>query len=147
IDVALTKPVKQSHLFDCLVTLIGKAHTNNLWATKPDAAPLPPLSAAAKEQLAGARSLLAEDNAVNQKVALGLLKKLGCSADAVSTGVEVLEALQRIPYALIFMDCQMPELDGFEATRLIRKRELAVGHSRSWKLPVHIIALTASAMQ
>ena len=93
------------------------------------------------------RILLAEDNAVNQKVALGLLKKLGCSADAVGNGLEVLEALQRIPYALILMDCQMPEMDGFEATRLIRKRELATGPACSWKSPMHIIALTASAMQ
>jgi two-component system sensor histidine kinase/response regulator len=55
--------------------------------------------------------------------------------------------LQRIPYSLIFMDCHMPEMDGFEATRLIRKRELDSGPACPWKSPIHIIALTASAMQ
>ena len=84
---------------------------------------------------------------MNQKVALALLKKLGCSADAVASGSEVLEALQRIPYMLIFMDCQMPEMDGLEATRLIRKRELTTGQACPWPSPVHIIALTANAMQ
>jgi len=147
IDASLNKPVKQSRLFDCLVNVIGKSEAANLWAPRPGAAPLPPLSDGLCAKLGGVRILLAEDNAVNQKVALGLLKKLGCSADAVGNGLEVLEALQRIPYALILMDCQMPEMDGFEATRLIRKRELATGPACSWKSPMHIIALTASAMQ
>jgi CheY-like chemotaxis protein len=97
--------------------------------------------------LEGARILLAEDNAVNQRVALALLRKLGCTADAVGDGIEVIEALQRIPYALILMDCHMPEMDGIEATRLIRKRERESGKACPWKPPVHIIALTASAMQ
>jgi len=93
------------------------------------------------------RVLLAEDNAVNQKISLALFKRLGCSADAVSNGIEVIEALQRIPYSLIFMDCQMPEMDGFEATRLIRKREMESGQACPWKSPIHIVALTAGAMQ
>jgi CheY-like chemotaxis protein len=97
--------------------------------------------------LQDARILLAEDNVVNQKISLALLRKLGCSADAVSNGIEVIEALQRIPYSLIFMDCQMPEMDGFEATRLIRKREIESGEACPWKVPVHIVALTAGAMQ
>jgi CheY-like chemotaxis protein len=148
VDAALSKPVKQSRLFDCLVTVIDQAQATPLSTPQPGAAgPGPLLSAGVRAKLAGARILLAEDNAVNQKVALALLKKLGCTADAVADGIEVLEALQRIPYTLIFMDCQMPEMDGLEATRLIRKRELDSGQACPWKPPVHIIALTASAMQ
>jgi signal transduction histidine kinase/AmiR/NasT family two-component response regulator len=148
IDATLGKPVKQSRLFDCLVTVIDQAEVPPLGMPKTGAAtPRPLLSTGAWAKLAGAHILLAEDNAVNQKVALALLKKLGCSADAVADGIEVLEALQRIPYAMIFMDCQMPEMDGLEATRLIRKRELDTGQPCPWKLPVYIIALTASAMQ
>ena len=147
IDASLSKPVKQSRLFDCLVTVIGKAEAANICASKPGAAPLPPLSTSVGAKLEGTRVLLAEDNAVNQKVALAWLQKLGCSADAVGNGIEVLEALQRIPYTLIFMDCQMPEMDGFETTRLIRKRELDTGQACPWKSPVYIIALTASVMQ
>ena len=147
IDAVLSKPVKQSRLFDCLVAVIGKSEATTLWAPKPDGAPVPQLSAGVLARLAGTRILLAEDNAVNQKVGLALLKKLGCTADAVGNGIEALEALQRIPYTLVFMDCQMPEMDGFEATRLIRKRELDTGQACPWKSPVHIIALTASAMQ
>jgi CheY-like chemotaxis protein len=147
IEASLGKPVKQSRLFDCLVTVIGHSEATNLWAPKLGAAPLPPLSAGLQARLGGTRILLAEDNAVNQKVALGLLKKIGCTADAVGDGIEVIEALRRIPYALIFMDCQMPEMDGFEATRLIRRREVDPGQACPWKSPVHIIALTASAMQ
>jgi two-component system sensor histidine kinase/response regulator len=147
IDAALSKPVKQSRLFDCLVTVLGKTETASLWTSKAGSAPTPPLSASVQEKLQNTRILLAEDNAVNQKVALAWLKKLGFTADAVGNGIEVLEALQRVPYSLIFMDCQMPEMDGFEATRLIRKRELDSGQACPWKAPVHIIALTASAMQ
>jgi signal transduction histidine kinase/DNA-binding response OmpR family regulator len=147
IDASLTKPVKQSSLFDCLVGVIGKTDATQLWALKAGTPPLPPLSTVIRAKLDGARVLVAEDNAVNQKVALAMLRKLGCSADAVGDGVEVLEALQRIPYSLIFMDCHMPEMDGYETTRLIRKRELDTGQACPWKSPVHIVALTASAMQ
>lgn len=84
------------------------------------------------------RILVAEDNPINQRVTLGQLTRLGFDADLANNGVEALDALSRIPYDLVFMDCQMPEMDGYEATREIRRRE----GSRH----TIIIALTAGAM-
>ncbi|HSZ79362.1 MAG TPA: response regulator, partial [Chthoniobacterales bacterium] len=94
-----------------------------------------------------AHILLAEDNFINQKIVLAQLSRLHCRADAVANGREVLEALQRISYNLIFMDCQMPEMDGYDASQAIRQREKRLSPPCPWKSPVHIIALTAHAMQ
>ena len=102
-----------------------------------------PVAAAQKRTFAAAaRILLAEDNLVNQEIASAMLTHMGCLVDVVSDGVQALEALTREHYDLVFMDCQMPELDGYEATKAIRAGESgAAGPSR---LP--IIALTAHAM-
>jgi len=81
--------------------------------------------------------LVAEDNIVNQKVASRLLEKLGCHVGVVANGREAVEMTSKFPYALILMDCQMPEMDGFEATQAIRQMETYTP----------IIALTANAMQ
>jgi CheY-like chemotaxis protein len=91
------------------------------------------------------RILLAEDNPVNQEVAVGMLESLGCQADVVATGLQAVEALERGSYDVVLMDCQMPEMGGLEATRVIREREALPSSSHP---PVHtpIIALTAHAM-
>jgi signal transduction histidine kinase/ActR/RegA family two-component response regulator len=90
---------------------------------------------------ARARVLLVEDNPVNQLVAQSMLNEIGCDCDLASNGVEALEAAQKARYDLVLMDCMMPEMDGYEATRRIRDRERANGKER-----VPIVALTASVL-
>jgi len=110
----------------------------------PEAAP----SRAEWVATASARVLLAEDNPVNQQVAVAMLEKLGHRVELVSDGRQALEALERSTFDLVLMDCQMPELDGFETTSQLRKNESSGGGSGQSAPPrVPVIALTASAMQ
>ena len=139
ISQCLIKPVKQSRLLDALVTA---THT-----PIPASTHSPGRSPASDTEIRRAREplriLLAEDNAVNQKLALRQLQKLGYSAHAVGNGVEVLQEVERLSYEVILMDCQMPEMDGYEVTGRIREFEKArVGRGA----PVYIIAITAHAL-
>src|SRR5581483_3301071 len=88
-----------------------------------------------------ARILVAEDDITNQRLAVALLKKLGCRTDTVANGIEAVVALQSIPYDLVLMDCHMPEMDGFQATARIRD-----GQSGVLNPDIPVIALTAFAM-
>ena len=147
IGAYLLKPLRQSRLFDCLTTVLHDALPR-----QPQVVEGTPLSLSPLEPSSAHRPLilLAEDNAVNQKLVLRLLERIGYRADVAANGLEVLEARSRIAYIAILMDCQMPEMDGYEATCEIRRREAhpatvlpanAVGH----RTP--IIAMTANAMQ
>ncbi len=133
----LTKPIKSSQLHDCLA-LVLSSH-----CLKPGKQPRPILTrhSVAEHKKRRVRLLLAEDNIVNQKVVLRILEKAAYRADAVANGREVLAALEKIPYDLILMDVQMPDMDGFEATQEIRRREKGRGR----RIP--IIAMTAHAMK
>jgi CheY-like chemotaxis protein len=139
----LTKPVRQEHLWGCLTTLMGRRAAS---ASTP-----PPLVMrhTVKETNGQKRPLIlvADDNSVNQKLAVRLLDKLGYRADIVANGLEAVAATEQIPYVAVLMDCQMPEMDGYAATRAIRHRETSTQTARPAPgLPLPIIAMTANAM-
>jgi two-component system sensor histidine kinase/response regulator len=141
IEACLHKPVRQSQLMNTLATVWSKSVKHELpgpaksqdWAAERKAA------LARKAGSTPIRVLVAEDNPINQKVAAAMLDKLGVRADVVGNGREAVDIAEIVPYDLILMDCQMPELDGYQATSEIRLREGAGRH-------VAIVAMTAEAM-
>jgi CheY-like chemotaxis protein len=141
----LSKPVKQSQLYDCLADILAAASQEDAPRTHP--APQQPR----RNRGEGRRILLAEDNAVNLEVALGMLELAGYKVDIARNGREAVESSAKTAYDLILMDCQMPDIDGFEATHLIRERETSLvkdaTHDESCGTHrVPIVALTPHAM-
>ena len=134
IYACLVKPVKQARLYECLTgtrSMPKPAVENKPVSRSTDGVTSEPI-----------RVLLAEDNIINQKVAVAQLRKLGYNPDVVGNGLEAVEATKRSRYDVVLMDCQMPQMDGYEASRQIRQREQADNLKR-----VYIIAMTANAMQ
>jgi CheY-like chemotaxis protein len=138
IEAWLVKPARQSQLMNTLATAWAKnSHAGALLAVVDQH----PSGAVIADSFAGSgiRVLIAEDNVVNQKVAVLMLQKLGLRADVAGNGLEAVQMFAMVRYDLILMDCQMPEMDGYEAARKIRSGE---GANRR----VNIIAMTAEAM-
>ncbi|MBW3557178.1 MAG: response regulator, partial [Actinobacteria bacterium] len=128
----LTKPVRQSQLYDCLAEVMGEGE------------PAPQMVTAAtlqRRRPSGGRLLLVEDNAVNRKVAVRSLEKMGYEVDVAFNGAEAVPAAAGGQYRAILMDCQMPVMDGYQATAAIRRAEQATGRHTP------IVAMTASAME
>ena len=164
----LTKPIRRDQLYQCLKRVIELNGDVQEISESPHSqvVTLHTLREEAMQQRK--RLLLAEDNTVNQKVAVRMLEKLGYRVDVVCNGTEAVEALGLIPYDLVLMDCQMPEMDGYEATAVIRKQEAEaheafrencttehkeedkgpfLGQIIKYKRRLPIIALTANAMK
>ena len=135
VSTTLTKPIRQRQLYECLDVLLRG--TGSLRTLRNEAAPATEVAVATPPR----RVLVVEDNAVNLAVARSMLEKLHCSVVAAGNGREALEQFEKQELELVLMDCQMPEMDGLTATRLIREREVLAKRPR---LP--IIALTANAL-
>ena len=135
----LVKPIKQTQLLDCIRIITGKSARNK----NDSSTRIVTRHSISEDHKPHIRILLAEDNTINQKIALRILeKKLGYHADVVTNGREAVESLEKFDYDLVLMDCQMPDMDGYDATRRIRDKNSSV---RNHRIPV--IAMTANAMK
>jgi signal transduction histidine kinase/CheY-like chemotaxis protein len=131
VDAYLSRPIRFSEISIVLTAALS--------GTGPDPQKGAPSAIVCNQMPAHLRALIAEDNMVNQRVAVRMLERLGLRADIAANGREAVEMFEQLPYDLILMDCQMPEMDGFQATREIRRREGAVRR-------VRIIAMTADPL-
>jgi two-component system sensor histidine kinase/response regulator len=135
VTVWLTKPVRRAQLMDVLTTISGNPATESAAA---------PGKALVEPRFDHSRVLLVEDNHVNQLVAARMLKAFGIEAVVVADGAQAVAAVQKNAFDLVLMDCQMPELDGYDATRAIREWETL--HRRAGTPRLSIVAMTANAM-
>src|SRR5260370_10824922 len=143
ISACLVKPVREARFVDCLAKVMSTSGAGASQPLSSDAAGSP-APARGMASASPARILLAEDNLVNQRLVLKQLRKLGFAAEVVANGQEVLAALDQAPYEVILMDCQMPEMDGYEAARRIRQRQ--ANAADPLKPAPYIIALTANVL-
>jgi two-component system sensor histidine kinase/response regulator len=134
----LTKPVKQSQFYNCLAMISG----SQIEISQDRSSRMVTRHSIAEYQKRRVRILLAEDNEINQKVALGILKNFGYSADVVANGKDAVKAMRNVHYDVVLMDCQMPVMDGYDATREIRNLQSNVLNHN-----VPIIAMTAHVMK
>ncbi|MEJ2656394.1 MAG: response regulator, partial [Desulfobacterales bacterium] len=134
----LTKPIKQSQFYNCLAMISGLKKE----ISQDRSSTIVTRHSIAEYEKHKVRLLLAEDNEINQRVALGILKNFGYRTDVVSNGKDAVKAMEKIRYDMVLMDCQMPEMDGYAATREIRSPQTRVLDPNT-----PIIAMTAHAMK
>ena len=135
----LFKPLHHSQVFDCLIAIAAE---RTYWGRTPAGAPV---AVAPERAGVNLRILVAEDHDINRRLAMLLLQKLGYRGDFVANGREAVAAVAKVPYDVVLMDCQMPVMDGYEATRLIRAAEMAAAPAT--RRHIYIIAMTASALR
>ena len=158
VSAYLTKPIRESQLHRCLLLVLDQHRHAVAGGASPAGQDLVTRHTLAEASGSpGMKILLAEDNVINQKVAVRMFERLGYRVDVVANGLDVIKALSRIPYDMVFMDCQMPEMDGYQATREIRmleargrRQEGTDSETPVFPYPsrrIPIIAMTANVMQ